>query len=179
MVLLPQTLLTVGGAGSDNAIRSPKESKARGGKETKTHLGEEINPPPKPVSPSPSGLIYSDFLRLRPLPSLFPAIARCCTDWLAQSFRQNGEGAGFPWENMPWDAIGAKNMWPLSSTLISQNKTQGFLPSGVSDQQEKGKSANPRLGLNTFWQGAQAWAGESSLDSGGYSKQGADSCRTA
>lgn len=111
---------------------------------------EESNPPPKPVPPSPSGLIYSDFLRLHPLLGLFPAIPRCCSVWLDQSFRQNGEGAGFPWENMPWDAIRAKNMWPLSSTLISQNKTQGFLPSGVSDQQEKGKSTNLWLGLKHF-----------------------------
>lgn len=139
------------GAGSDPAVSSPKESKAGGGKETKTHLGEEeINPPPKPVPPSPSGLIYSDFLRLCPLLSQFPAIPRCCIVWLARSFQQNGEGAGFPWENMPWDAIRAKNMWPLSSTLISHNKTQGFLPSGVSDQQEKGKSTNPWLGLKHF-----------------------------
>ena len=36
VVLLPQTLQTVGGAGSDPAVSSPEENKAGGGKGTKT-----------------------------------------------------------------------------------------------------------------------------------------------
>lgn len=85
-----------------------------------------------------------------------PHVPRCCWSGSTPSFRQSGESRGFPWENMLWDAIRAKNMQPLSSTLISENKTQGFLPSGVSDQQEKGKS-EPPVGafIKHFWQGAQ------------------------
>lgn len=38
-------------------------------------------------------------------------------------------------------------MQPLNSTFISQNKMQGFLPSGISDQQEKEVAKSPWLGL--------------------------------
>ena len=71
-------------------------------------------------------------------------------------------------------------MQPLSSTLISENKTQGFLPSGVSDQQEKGKS-EPPVGafIKHFWQGAQpflSWRKLRAWTHWGCSEEGAD-CR--
>ena len=117
---------------------------------------EESNQPLMPVPTSPSGLIYP-----MPQSAPFPAhsrVPRCCTVSLAQSFRQNGERGGFPWENMLRDAIRAKNMQPLSSTFISQNKTRGFLPSGVSGQQERGKSKSLLVGayLENFLARSQA-----------------------
>lgn len=69
--------------------------------------------------------------------------------WSRASGRM-GESGGFSWENMLWDAIRAKNMWPLSSTLISQSKTQGFLPPGVSDQQKRRESKSSWLKLKHF-----------------------------
>lgn len=138
---------------SDSPFSSPNVNKDGGRKGQRPicfPLGkEENNQPPKPVPTSPSGLIYPDFLG--PLPSQpTPSLPDVALSHL--SFRQNGESGGFPWENMLWDAIRAKNMQALSSAFISQNKTQGFLPSGVSDQRKRGKSKSLLIGAWGFSQ---------------------------
>lgn len=103
---------------------------------------------PRSQSPHPH-LVW--FTLISSVWALFSACSQPFPDaalsgWPRASGRM-GESKGFPWENMLWDAIRAKNMWPLSSTLISQSKTQGFLPSGVSDQQKRRESKSPWLGL--------------------------------
>lgn len=130
-----------------------KQDRACGGKEMKTPTWSVEEASHQLPQPAPTS-IWFDLSHPPPQASsrVIPTGSQMLCCLAAPGFLQRkGQTTRFPWENMLPSAIRTKPRLPVSSTLISLNKTQAFLPRGVSKGQEKEKSKRAScIGLKTL-----------------------------